>query len=342
MVSQELLPCSLTSPGDLSLNEQRTPGILINDAGIRLIEASVNTTVTKRVPLDPSITELAEFFPPIDDRVAEELLQVQLNRFSCGGLVTGATIHHRVDDGQPTCSFLLSSQCQEINPPRCEFDDRAVESGEITTPTKSLTSLKTSSVPFSPNFITKLKTHFISSSTDDADDIQYSTLECLLAHPWKKITDEITHVRIGRPRLKPAVPAEYFGNSMDDAYFRSFIDFGLWKADRREGVMVAELPEAGSSLSPGVEVDSWLRFQFHEIDFGAGGPCDVTPPYLPLDGLLILLRSCKVKGGIHASVSLCPEHLDHFKIQTDLPVFGLDRGSSPFMPICCSCVKMPT
>ncbi|XP_058094732.1 tryptamine hydroxycinnamoyltransferase 2-like [Magnolia sinica] len=357
--------------GRLSIDEQHHPCFVLNNAGIRLIETQIEMTLIERLPLDPS-TDLRKLYPTFDG--VDELLQIQLNRFSCGGLLIGLTAHHRVADGQSMSSFFLAwaklvrgldvdplpyhdraAISVPRNPPRCDFNHQVMEFRENTTLAESPTSnsvclsyIENLVVHFSGEFIARLKTHVNPGH-------QYSTFECLMAHLWKKITlargqqdDELTQVKVavnGRARIKPTVPMEYFGNlvlwaypklkvgellsgthasaakvihdavaRINDAYFKSFIDFGeVWKGGEGREEMAAAAPCIGNSLCPDLEVDSWLRFQFHDLDFGGGGPCAFLPPNLPVEGLLILIPSCEEKGGIDVFMALLPHHVDHFK-----------------------------
>ncbi|KAI3991544.1 hypothetical protein MKX01_026878, partial [Papaver californicum] len=61
---------------------------------------------------------------------------------------------------------------------------------------------------------------------------------------------------------------------VDSRYFKSFINFGATtKGGDDEGEdLEAITPEFGNTLCPNLEVDSWLRFQFHDLDFGGGSP----------------------------------------------------------------------
>ncbi|KAF8391541.1 hypothetical protein HHK36_023847 [Tetracentron sinense] len=351
--------------GRIMTDKQGNSCFLLNNAGIRLIETFVPTTLAEQLPFTPA-TEMGHLLPPVEG--IEELLQIQLNRYACGGLVIGQTSHHRVADGQSMSSFNISwarivrgldvdlipfhdrsSVSVPRNPPKFEFNHRSIEfrkSTVLDTSTFS-SSIENFVVNFSSDFINKLK-----SKVSEGNQ-RYSTFECLLAHLWKKVTqarglapEECTQVRVavnGRARMKPAVPMEYFGNlvlwaypslrvkdvleeshsnvakaihgavtGIDNAYFQSFIDFGeLAKGDGEE--LVATAPEIGNSLCPNLEVDSWLRFQFHDLDFGGGGPCAFLPPNLPVEGLLIFVPSCKEKGGVDVFLALLHEHVQLFK-----------------------------
>ncbi|KAL5981653.1 hypothetical protein ACLOJK_015716 [Asimina triloba] len=311
--------------GRSSVDEQGSPSILLNHDGIRLIEAQVNMALAERLPLEPS-HELTTLPPPTAG--VEELLQIQLNRFSCGGLVIGATFHHRVADGQAMNTFFLAwaKLVQDLdmdpipnhdraaisvprNPPMCNFNHQAVELRQTAAISKSpspnsscsASSIQSLIVHFSAHFIAKLKAHVIGG---DDEGCRRSTFECLLAHLWKKITlarglqeDEHTqiHDAVGR---------------IDDAYFKSFIDFGELS---KEVEMTGTVPDVGDCLCPDLEVDSWLRFQFHDLDYGHGGPCAFLIPNLPVEGLLIFIPSCREKGGIEVIMSLLAEHVNHFK-----------------------------
>ncbi|XP_040379823.1 agmatine coumaroyltransferase-2-like [Oryza brachyantha] len=157
---------------------------------------------------------------------------------------------------------------------------------------------------------------------------------------------EPTTLRIsvnGRTRMRPPVPRDYFGNlvlwafprstagelvsgpvqhaaelihravaRVDDAYFRSFVDFassGAVEAER----LAATADESQAVLCPDVEVDSWLGIDFYDLDFGGGGPAYFMPSYLPMEGTVFLVPSFLGDGGIDAYVSLFETHLDEFK-----------------------------
>jgi len=180
-----------------------------------------------------------------------------------------------------------------------------------------------------------------------------STFQCLLAHAWKKVTEardlapeEFTQIRVAvncRGRADPPVPVEYFGNMVlwafprmrarevlsssyaavvgairdavarvDAEYIQSFVDFG--EAAERDGEELASTAAGlGTAFCPDLEVDSWLGFRFHDLDFGQGPPCAFLPPDLPVEGLMIIVPSCAAKGGVDLFMALDAEHVDAFK-----------------------------
>ncbi|MQL81329.1 hypothetical protein Taro_013799 [Colocasia esculenta] len=363
--------------GRLSSDELRRPCILLNDAGVRVIETKLPEALKEHLPLETSSGDLGRFLPPADG--GEELLLVQLNRFACGGLAIGLSAHHRVADGQ-SMSFFFISWARLVrgldldalpyhdraaisvprSPPFCDFNHRAIEFREAHAPGAEQqasggghgdpSSISSFVVHFTAEFVSKLKSRF----TSDDPSRRYSTFQCLLAHLWKKVTvarglreEEVTKVRVavnGRARMKPRVPMEYFGNlvlwayprltvaellgesyvyvadaihgavsAVDDAYFKSFIDFGaeVEKGEERgEKAPVPTASEVGSSLCPDLEVDSWLNFQFHELDFGGGPPSTFLPPELPIEGLLVFVPSCVEKGGVDVYMALLHQHVE--------------------------------
>ncbi|KAJ8635508.1 hypothetical protein MRB53_009775 [Persea americana] len=217
--------------GRLTVDNHSRHCILLNNAGIRLVETRISDTLQKHLPLDPS-KDLSMYYQPIDD--VDEPLQVQLNRFTCGGMVIGLSSHHRVADGQSMGFFLhawtrlvrglevdplpyhdRAAICIPRNPPHYDFDHQSEFTVEFVATTSPIANL---AVHFSPKFLTQLKKHVMGASPIHP----YSTFECLLAHLWKKITSVHTldgnqHTQVfvpvnGRARLKPAAPIEYFGN----------------------------------------------------------------------------------------------------------------------------------
>ncbi|XP_043691040.1 tryptamine hydroxycinnamoyltransferase 2-like [Telopea speciosissima] len=359
--------------GRLTTDQCDRPAIILNNAGIRIIETFVSTTLADQLPFTPS-TDLTHLLPPTQG--VEELLQIQLNRYACGGLVIGQTAHHHVADGQSMSSFFIawaklvrglpldplpyhdrSAVSVPRNPPSPEFDHRRIEFRKCATSHSitSLSSIANIAVHFSADFIANLKV-----KVNEGGKHRYSAFECLLSHMWKKVTmarglaeEEWTQVRVavnGRARMKPPVAMEYFGNlvlwaypklrvgellkeshkyvakaiheavaKLDSEYFQSFVDFGEMAAGKEKGggggeeKLVATAPEVGTVMCPNLEVDSWLRFEFHDLDFGGGGPVALLPPNMPVEGLIIFVPSSKEGGGMDVFVALLHEHVQLFK-----------------------------
>lgn len=91
--------------GRLSKDDDGEPVILLNDAGVRFVEASVDIKLDEVMPLKP--TAFYRKFHPRTEGV-EELLQVQVTRFTCGSILVGVTAHHYVADGKGSSHFLVA------------------------------------------------------------------------------------------------------------------------------------------------------------------------------------------------------------------------------------------
>lgn len=232
--------------GRLSADGDGKPVILLNDAGVRLVEAYVDAPHDACVSPDPSPSWLA--LHPSPDEGPGELLQVQLTRFACGALVVGFTMYHRVADGPATTQFLVdwcraargapvrppardrAALCAPRDPPAVEFEHlgtelaserfpAAVEEEAMATAARPVATQK---VHFSEEFLARLK---------QAAGGAGSTFECVVAHVWRAMTrarglpgGETTRVRIsvdGRHRMRPPLPREYFGNVILWAYPRA-------------------------------------------------------------------------------------------------------------------------
>ncbi|KAG2591647.1 agmatine coumaroyltransferase-2-like [Panicum virgatum] len=204
-------------------------------------------------------------------------------------------------------------------------------------------------VHFSREFISKLK----SQASPPGTHRPCSTLRCVVAHLWRCVTvarglgaGVSTSVCIavdGRVRMTPPVPEGYTGNvvlwarptatardlvtrplqhavelinrglaRVNESYFRSFVDFASSGAVEEEG-LVPTADAAETVLSPNIEVDSWLRMPFYELDFGGGRPFFFMPSYVAVEGLLIVLPSYFGDGSIDAYVPLFSRHMDNFK-----------------------------
>jgi hypothetical protein len=158
-----------------------------------------------------------------------------------------------------------------------------------------------------------------------------------------------TRMRIavnGRTRMRrPRVPAGYTGNvvlwawptttaqelvdrplrdavelisrevaRIDDAYFRSFIDFASsGEVEKEQLVPTADSLEL--TLSPNVEVDSLLGIPFYEMDFGGSRPFFFLPGYstVPVDGFMYIVQSFEGDGSVDAYVPLFGRTMEAFK-----------------------------
>jgi hypothetical protein len=100
---------------------------------------------------------------------------------------------------------------------------------------------------------------------------------------------------------------------IDDAYFRSFIDFASSGAVEKEQLVptadAAEVP-----LCTDIDVDCLLAIPFHKLDFGCGPPFFFRPGYghAPVDGAIYILRSFQGDGSVDAYVPLFSRHMDAF------------------------------
>ncbi|KAL2511166.1 Shikimate O-hydroxycinnamoyltransferase [Abeliophyllum distichum] len=357
--------------GRLGKDDNGDTIILINDEGVKFVEASVDRSLDQVMPTGPSAS-LLSLHPSLEGVV--ELVQVQLTTFKCGSLVVGFTAHHLVADGHSTSNFLVAwgQACRGLEisplplhdrtifsprvPPIFEFEHRGVE--YINKKLKKVYPLIHNGVEdivahkvhYSSAFLAKLKAK---SSSLNGKNKPFSTFESLLAHLWRGITKarglsehETTQVRIsvdGRHRLNPKVP-NYFGNlvlwafpkakvkdllnqplpyatklihdavtNVNDNYFKSFIDFANHKVKEEGLVQNAVADTEESILWPNLEVDSWLRFPFYELDFGFGGPYIFMPSFFPTEGMIFLLPSFMQDGSIDVFVPLFRDNLETFK-----------------------------
>uniref|UniRef100_A0A0E0M752 Uncharacterized protein n=1 Tax=Oryza punctata TaxID=4537 RepID=A0A0E0M752_ORYPU len=350
--------------GRFAVDDRGRKCFRLNDAGARVLEASAAGDLADALAHDVA-AHVNELYPQADkDRVDEPLLQVQLTRYTCGGLVIGAVSHHQVADGQSMSVFFTewaaavrtagavlptpfldhSAVAAPRSPPAPAFDHRNVEFKGEESRSHSygvlpLDRMRNIAVQFPAEFVAGLKSHV---------GARCSTFQCLLAHAWKKITaardlspEEFTQVRVAvncRGRASPALPMDYFGNMVlwafprmqvrdllsasyaavvgvirdavarvDEEYIQSFVDFGELAIDDELAPTAAE---PGTVFCPDLEVDSWIGFRFHDLDFGGGPPCAFLPPDLPVEGMLIFVPSCAAKGGVEMFMALDDQHVE--------------------------------
>lgn len=99
---------------------------------------------------------------------------------------------------------------------------------------------------------------------------------------------------------------------IDDAYFRSFIDFASSGAVDAEGLVPTADP-AKMVHSPDMEVYSQIGIPLYDLDFGTGQPFLYMPSYLPEEGLVFLVPSYSGDGSVDAQVCLFRRDMEVFK-----------------------------
>ncbi|XP_031481014.1 agmatine hydroxycinnamoyltransferase 1-like [Nymphaea colorata] len=353
--------------GRLIFNDNGHQCILLNDEGMRFIEANSDS------PLGSSIDNPSPYYLDMqpDTTGIEELAQVQITRFTCGSMVVGFTAHHAVADGLAVSQFFVAwgqtvpdgLPVQSLplhdrsifiprNPPFFQFEHSEIEYtaclGKAKHPELQHTIvMERAHIPSA--FLEKLKSKV---SGDNPCDKPYTTFECLTAHLWRNITrvrnlegELTTKVRIsvnGRFRMrKPTVPMSYLGNvvlwawprstvkdllskpvghaarlihdavaRVDDDYFKSFVDFSSSK-EKMEGLVPSAYEEV-VVLSPDLEVSSWLRIPFYDMDFGTNPPHLFVPLYSRVEGFLHILPSFTSIGDVDVFISLLDKDMGSF------------------------------
>ncbi|MCL7027704.1 hypothetical protein MKW94_017931 [Papaver nudicaule] len=223
--------------------------ILLNDEGMRFIEASADCALDEAVPF--TVSTLLKLNPSFNG-LLKELALVQLTRFTCGSLVLSFSSNHIVADGLFVSKFMIAwaQACRGLeihthplhdrnifvprNPYDIKFDHRSIEIAKRKINENSNAfpysrdDLIHQIIHFTPEFIAKIKNKASSPSSlscagaNGGGSRRYSTFECMVAHLWRVITrarglaeSDTTYVRIsvnGRRRLRPCVPDEFFGN----------------------------------------------------------------------------------------------------------------------------------
>ncbi|TVT98734.1 hypothetical protein EJB05_55964, partial [Eragrostis curvula] len=225
--------------------------ILLNDAGVRFVEATADVTLDSVMPLELS-PELLRLHPSGDG--AEELMLVQVTRFACGGFVVATTGQHLVSDGRAARAFIVAwgkavrgAELDPVHhdragvfaprsPPRVDFEHRGAEfkkkrthreeveivvNGGGDNHTGDKDEVVVRMVSFSREMITELK----SLATAAGATRRCSTFQCMAAHLWRCVTkargldgDQTTTLKIavdGRARMRdPPVPEGYTGNAV--------------------------------------------------------------------------------------------------------------------------------
>ncbi|KAK3154123.1 hypothetical protein QOZ80_2BG0186390 [Eleusine coracana subsp. coracana] len=191
-------------------------------AGALVVETTVPAALSDHLPLAPTPDRVRLHAPLPED--TPHMLQVQVNRFACGGLVVGLSTHHWAADGYSTIVFLRAWADTVRNDgvlpmdrpapygPRAHEDEPSLPPPVVVVPASEITNLV---LHYTGEFVEALRASV---------GHKFTKFETLAAHLWRKITaasgraddDGRTtlHVTVnGRPRLGPEALAKgFFGN----------------------------------------------------------------------------------------------------------------------------------
>ncbi|KAF8749749.1 hypothetical protein HU200_012549 [Digitaria exilis] len=233
--------------GRFGLDANGDRAILLNDEGVRFVEATADVTLSTIMPVEP-MPELLKLYP--SNNGADELVLVQVTRFACGSLVVSIAGNHLVSDGYGRCSFMMAwsnaTRCVAVpphdrtslsivltprNPARIEFEHRGIEfkqprcsdtldnMEEHASASGGGDKVIVHRVHFSAEMVSKLKALALSPSSPRS----CSTVKCMVSHLWRCISkargldrETPTTLKIavnGRRRMRhPEVPEGYTGN----------------------------------------------------------------------------------------------------------------------------------
>ncbi|XP_037427561.1 tryptamine benzoyltransferase 2-like [Triticum dicoccoides] len=240
--------------GRLTVDQLGRRFLHVNNEGVLLIETTVQANLADVLVEGRMLTRVDHLYPKPEvlinrwrhcflsrltshEKIGAALLQIQLNRYKCGGLVVGICSHHHTADGHsmsmfftawatavregedftmPTPSLDRAKTVVPRSTPTPVFDHRSLEftngNGAAAYAVIPMDRIKNLMVHFTAEFVADLKARV---------GARCSTFQCLLAHVWKKITvarglksEEFTKVRVAvncRGRADPPVPMNFFG-----------------------------------------------------------------------------------------------------------------------------------
>uniref|UniRef100_A0A0A9BXZ0 Uncharacterized protein n=1 Tax=Arundo donax TaxID=35708 RepID=A0A0A9BXZ0_ARUDO len=284
------------------------------------------------------------------------LAMVQVTFLKCGGVTVGTGMHHVTMDGAGAFQFirtwtgLARGEAPPAAPP---FHDRTL-----------LRARSPPHVPFehpvySPSYLNGAPRPFVTRVYTVPPkllaDVKArcapgaSTYCAVTAHLWRAMcvarglpADSDTRLRVPaniRQRLRPPLPATYFGNAIvrdlvtvkvgdvlsqplgfvaerikravsrvDDAFVRSVIDY--LELESEKGSQAARgqfMPESD------LWVVSWLGMPIHDADFGWGRPGFVAPAQMFGSGTAYVTQGPEKDDPVNVLFALEPEYLQCFE-----------------------------
>ncbi|CAA7408104.1 unnamed protein product [Spirodela intermedia] len=363
--------------GRLRRDEDGRIEINCNGEGVLFVEAETDSTVDDFGDFAPTM-ELKRLIPAVDyskDISTFPLLVLQVTYFKCGGVSLGVGMQHHVADGFSGLHFInsWSDVARGIDISSLPFIDRTIlrardppalrfhhveyqpppsmnatappvpenpSEAPATPPPASVAMFK-----FTPEDVNALK----AKAREEGDGKMYSSYALLAGHVWRSVCkargledDQQTKLYIatdGRARLRPSLPAGYFGNviftatpmaaageilqgpvtcaagriqealaRMDDDYLRSALDYLELQPDLSKLVRGAH-----TFRCPNLGITSWVRLPIHDADFGWGRPVFMGPGGISYEGLAFMIPSATGDGSFSLAISLQEDHMTKFR-----------------------------
>jgi shikimate O-hydroxycinnamoyltransferase len=280
---------------------------------------------------------------------------LQVTFLKCGGVAVGTGMHHVTMDGAGAIQFIRAwtALARGESPSWTPFHDRTLLHARspphvpFEHPVYSPEHLNGSPRPFVTRVYTvppKLLADIRSRCAPGA-----STYCAVTAHLWRAMcvarslpADGETRLRVPaniRQRLRPPLPATYFGNAIvrdlvtvkvgdvlsqplgfvadrikravsrvDDAFVRSVVDYLELEAEKGNQAARGQfMPESD------LWVVSWLGMPIHDADFGWGRPGFVAPAQMFGSGTAYVTQGYDKDDPISVLFALEPEYLQTFE-----------------------------
>ncbi|KAF8700247.1 hypothetical protein HU200_034627 [Digitaria exilis] len=190
--------------GKFGLDANGDRAILLNDEGVRFIEATDNVTLSTIMPVAPT-PELLKLYP--SNNGADELMLVQVTRFVCGSLVVAIAGNHLVSDGYGRCSFMMAwghaTRCIAVpphdrtsssivftprNPARIEFEHRGVEFKQARCCDTLDNMEQHASAGGGGDKVIVRRVHFSAEMVSELKALASSPIKCMVSHLWRCIS----------------------------------------------------------------------------------------------------------------------------------------------------------
>ncbi|KAM3377511.1 hypothetical protein P3S68_009924 [Capsicum galapagoense] len=307
------------SKDDLSIN--------CSDEGVEYVESKVNADLAEFLHQGLKVELLNNFLPT--DMPSSLLLRVQVNVFSCGGLVIGINISHILADGFTLGSFVKewAHITQTGTTKGCLpsfghlpllFPARVLSGPQVSPPSDT-----------GPKIVTK---RFVLVDNNSSAKHGHSRGSCLLFPinlRGKSNMPSLEHalgnlyvtVAASLEAIKLRKELNDFVNVVGSTTRDTSASIGKASIDDLTSMFVTYGTEVANKLGLGDEIDiypstSWCRFPWYEADFGWGNPFWVSSVSKPFQ--VIILNDTKDGDGIEAWVSLKENDMAEFETDPDI------------------------
>lgn len=331
-----------------------------NDAGVEFLEAFINNRLDDFIIKKEQDETLDQLFPNAlgcsVNKKSLNMMEVQLNHFTCGGAAVAVSISHKVGDAFTMVNFfndwatITRGGCESlINPTFISSSLSNIEVPEFPTPPIGKVKYLIKRFVFPNSNLNKLikKVNIVGtpSTPTRVETLTSFLFRCAVAATTSKSGYLSQTVNL-RNRIHASFPKLAAGNlamlvtkKMNVDSFSGKIELNQAITNMRKVMMeiqgLKDVEEVSKKMANTVltladdqsrsyNFSSVCRFPFYDVDFGWGKPVQVLLKHGNVDANIFILMDTPARDGIEVTVQLEEQDMRNFQKDKEVLAYAQD------------------